>query len=58
MIAWHEDCRAGKVKFRAAWGSVVERTEKFRIFAYQSLMVKGFSDESEEIVGKGFVAIG
>lgn len=52
------DCGVGEVKFVAAQGRMVERTEKMHIFAYQSLTEKGVSDENEKIVDKGIVAIG
>ena len=48
----------GEVKFVGARGSVVERTEKIHIFAYQSLTEKGVSDENKKIVDKRIVAIG
>lgn len=64
IVAWRRDdcpagdCGMGEVKFVAAQGRMVERTEKLHIFAYQSLTEKGVSDENEEIVDKGIVAIG
>ena len=33
------------------------KREKFRIFAYQSLMLNVFSDENEEIIGKRVATI-
>ena len=64
IVAWRRgacpagDCGMGEVKFVAAQGRMVERTEKLHIFAYQSLTEKGVSDENEKIVDKGIVAIG